>query len=118
MVRENNILIHDAEQNILGVTHAEVGAYLMGLWGLPEPIVEAIAFHHKPSAKDDIFQPLTAVYAANVLERRSFVINPEYTVPEFDMEYLDTLSLTDKVEDWEEMALEKGRSHNKENNDS
>lgn len=118
MVRENNILVHDAEQNILGVTHAEVGAYLMGLWGLPEPIVEAIAFHHKPGVKDDIFQPLTAVYAANVLERRNFIINSEYAVPEFDMEYLETLSLTDKLEDWEEMALKKGRSHNREKNDA
>lgn len=29
--------------------HAEVGAYLLGLWGFPNPIVEAVAFHHEPS---------------------------------------------------------------------
>jgi putative nucleotidyltransferase with HDIG domain len=29
--------------------HAEVGAYLLGLWGFPNPIVEAVAFHHRPS---------------------------------------------------------------------
>jgi HD-like signal output (HDOD) protein len=29
--------------------HAEVGAYLLGLWGFPNPIVEAVAFHHTPS---------------------------------------------------------------------
>jgi HD-like signal output (HDOD) protein/CheY-like chemotaxis protein len=29
--------------------HAEVGAYLLGLWGFPNPIVEAVAFHHAPS---------------------------------------------------------------------
>lgn len=29
--------------------HAEVGAYLLGLWGFPTPIVEAVAFHHQPS---------------------------------------------------------------------
>jgi HD-like signal output (HDOD) protein len=29
--------------------HAEVGAYLLGLWGFPTPIVEAVAFHHLPS---------------------------------------------------------------------
>jgi putative nucleotidyltransferase with HDIG domain len=28
--------------------HAEVGAYLLGLWGFPNPIVEAVAFHHTP----------------------------------------------------------------------
>lgn len=115
-VRENNILLHDAEKVVIGVTHAEVGAYLMGLWGMPEPIVEAIAFHHQPSTDDADFQPLTAVYAANILERRSFIINPEYAIPEFDMEYLDAMSLSDKLEDWEEMALKKGRSHNKGKN--
>ena len=30
--------------------HAEVGAYLLGLWGFPNPIVEAVAFHHMPSS--------------------------------------------------------------------
>jgi HD-like signal output (HDOD) protein/ActR/RegA family two-component response regulator len=28
--------------------HAGAGAYLLGLWGLPMPIVEAVAFHHQP----------------------------------------------------------------------
>jgi HD-like signal output (HDOD) protein len=38
-----------AERDIFGVTHAEVGAYLLGLWGIPFPIVEAVAFHHRPN---------------------------------------------------------------------
>jgi putative nucleotidyltransferase with HDIG domain len=29
--------------------HAEVGAYLLGLWGFPNSIIEAVAFHHAPS---------------------------------------------------------------------
>ena len=36
-----------AEQ--MAAHHAEVGAYLLGLWGFPTPIVEAVAFHHHPS---------------------------------------------------------------------
>lgn len=38
----------EAEQEAFGVTHAEVGAYLMSLWGLPAELIEAIAFHHNP----------------------------------------------------------------------
>jgi HD-like signal output (HDOD) protein len=34
----------------IGATHAQVGAYLLGLWGLPYPIVEAVALHHMPTA--------------------------------------------------------------------
>lgn len=37
-----------AESEVLGVTHAEVGAFLLGLWGLPFRIVEAVANHHQP----------------------------------------------------------------------
>ena len=29
--------------------HAGAGAYLLGLWNLPMPIVEAVAFHHHPA---------------------------------------------------------------------
>ena len=38
----------EAEQLLFGFTHAEVGAYLLGLWGLPPAAVEAVAFHHEP----------------------------------------------------------------------
>src|SRR5688572_30352711 len=40
---------HQVERELLGVCHAEVGAYLLGVWGLPLPIVEAVAYHHSPS---------------------------------------------------------------------
>jgi HD-like signal output (HDOD) protein len=41
---------HVAERELWGVTHAELGAYLIGLWNLPYPIVEAVALHHRPLA--------------------------------------------------------------------
>lgn len=40
--------LSDAELEAFGATHAEVGAYLLGLWGLPADIVEAVRFHHRP----------------------------------------------------------------------
>ena len=49
-----------AEREILGVSHAEVGAYLLGLWGIPFPIVEAVAFHHRPNEVAPESRPLVA----------------------------------------------------------
>ena len=49
-----------AEREIFGVTHAEVGAYLLGLWGIPFPIVEAVAFHHRPNEVPPESRPLVA----------------------------------------------------------
>ena len=40
---------HEAEHAVLGVTHAEMGAYLLGIWGLPFEIIEAVAYHHTPA---------------------------------------------------------------------
>jgi putative nucleotidyltransferase with HDIG domain len=36
-----------AEQREFGTTHAELGAYLLGIWGLPTAIVEAVLLHHR-----------------------------------------------------------------------
>jgi putative nucleotidyltransferase with HDIG domain len=39
----------EAEYAVMKTSHAELGAYLLGLWGIPDIIVEAVAFHHNPS---------------------------------------------------------------------
>jgi HD-like signal output (HDOD) protein len=38
----------EAEKNVLGTDHAEVGAALAYVWRLPDFLVEAIALHHTP----------------------------------------------------------------------
>jgi len=59
---------HLVEREIFGVTHAEVGAYLLGVWGLPLPIVEAVAFHDQPALVDQgPCEVLAAVHAAGAL---------------------------------------------------
>jgi putative nucleotidyltransferase with HDIG domain len=60
------------EREMLGVTHAEVGAFLLSLWGLPEAIVESVAWHHRPSlCPAPAFGPLGAVHVADVIEHRA-----------------------------------------------
>jgi HD-like signal output (HDOD) protein len=38
------------DESKLGFSHGGAGAYLLGLWGLPPAVVEAVAFHHDPLA--------------------------------------------------------------------
>lgn len=60
--------VHTAEKDTLGVSHAEVGACLLGMWGLPLSIVEAVAFHHEPSRVGDApLDVIAALHAADVL---------------------------------------------------
>jgi HD-like signal output (HDOD) protein len=49
----NNAGICDAERAAFGITHAELGGVLLGIWGLPDPIVEAVAYHHSSSLLDE-----------------------------------------------------------------
>jgi HD-like signal output (HDOD) protein len=63
-----NRRIADIERELLGVCHAEVGAYLLGVWGLPLTIVEAVAYHHEPSqAAAGASLSLAAVHVADAL---------------------------------------------------
>jgi len=39
----------EAEYTVIETSHSELGAYLLGLWGLPGNVVETVAFHHNPS---------------------------------------------------------------------
>ena len=101
-------LLLDAEQQTFGANHADVGGYLLGLWGLPDPVVEAIALHHQPQKSPNLeFGPLTALHAANGLlnfnkNEGRFAIEEE-----LDMEYLENLGLRDQVGLWRASAIEK-----------
>ena len=46
ILSKNDLFISEKEYQILGVSHAEVGAYLLSVWNLPSQIIEAVAFHH------------------------------------------------------------------------
>ena len=69
--------IEQLEREVQGSTHAEVGGYLLGLWGLPGSLVDAVRLHHEPSAgQDRTFTTLTAVHVADWLVHR----NPQRTI--------------------------------------
>ena len=59
----------EIERELLGFSHAETGAYLLGLWGLPAEIVRAVAHHHDPSrvAREEI-DAVLAVHVADALD--------------------------------------------------
>jgi HD-like signal output (HDOD) protein len=57
-----------AEYEILGASHAEIGAYLLAIWGLPYAVVEAVAHHHRPTrVKSTGLDSLTALAVAIAL---------------------------------------------------
>ncbi|MEO8425838.1 MAG: response regulator [Verrucomicrobiota bacterium] len=100
LARENKREVVMAELDVFGATHADVGGYLLGLWGLPVPVVEAIALHHNPGKTiHKTFSPLTAVHAADVLVHESQMSGTGISAG-FDANYLGELGLSDRPDVW------------------
>ncbi|MFK8113214.1 MAG: response regulator [Rubripirellula sp.] len=101
LAKNANISLAEAEEKVFGTSHAQVGAHLLGLWGLPNPIVEAVAFHHQPChSGNDEFSALTAVHAANVIQQQRYPGDRTPVRPDWDLAYLEQIGLADRTEAW------------------
>jgi len=67
--------LHLVEADSLGVSHAEIGAYLLGLWGLPHEVLDIVAFHHAPWTES---LPLDAASAVRLAEAISLESDPNF----------------------------------------
>ena len=70
-IQTENLAMYDAEKKVLGLSHPALGAWVLGRWGLPAPIVEAVEFHHHPTRSQNAFDLAGMVYLANILAHRS-----------------------------------------------
>lgn len=87
--------IWQAEESALGTTHAEVGAYLIGIWGLSGSLVETVAYHHCPSkSSSGSFGTLTAVHLADYAEHTT---RGESGKEWLDIGYLEKLGISDRL---------------------
>lgn len=95
----------EAERQVLGATHAEVGGYLLGTWGLSDPIVEAVAFHHDPGrSTGHTFSPLAAVHIANVLEEQEQAAGMDGPSIVADTDYLHACGLDSDISKWKTLC--------------
>ena len=87
--KEKSIPLVDAEKQTLRVTHADIGAHLLSLWGLPDAILEAVAMHHDPLRMPcPAKTALTAVHIANALAHETANPNLAENNPGLNQEYL------------------------------
>lgn len=118
LVNVHKITVYEAEVQVFGTSHAEVGAYLMGLWGLPDSLVSAITYHHHPDESTDThFCPLTAVHIADALEhkikpfmRTSEILSLNTHSLGLQEDYMKKLKLAPYLQQWKELSLTVGGS--------
>jgi len=98
----------EVETRVFGADHQQIGAYLLNLWGLPDPIVEAVAFHHNPSASLQTWiSPLTMIHVANVLDRERGERDTGIRAPALDENYLKRVGVFDRFPAWRKVGLQK-----------
>jgi putative nucleotidyltransferase with HDIG domain len=98
--------VHEIERERHGVTHADVGAHLLALWGLPHDVTEAVAQHHVAPMQGAPFDTVAATYVANLLigEIESLGREDAPAPVQLDYDYLETIGLADQVPRWRELA--------------
>jgi len=106
LARKQGIPLWEVEKQIFGATHGEIGAYLLGLWGMPLDLVESSALHHNPSrTQSKQFTALTAVHVANALVYEAKPDKEGFIAPQIDEQYIAGLGLSDRLQRWREMVL-------------
>jgi HD-like signal output (HDOD) protein/ActR/RegA family two-component response regulator len=91
--------VHELEHERGGTTHAEVGAHLLDLWGLPDTIVAAVAHHHVPPAPAGAgLDAVAAVYIAEAL------LDERTGNGGLDLDYVEALGVSDRLAGWRTLA--------------
>jgi HD-like signal output (HDOD) protein len=91
----------ELEQECFGASHAELGAYLLGLWGIGEEVVGAIAYHERPPRTSAPSRVLAVVYAANALEHMLSGTPGDEAAAAVDPEILKQLNVAERFAAWE-----------------
>ncbi|BCO08226.1 signal transduction protein [Desulfolithobacter dissulfuricans] len=106
LAREKEMVLVEAERQVFGAGHDDVGAYLVGLWGLPGSVVEACCFHHRLERfPGQELSPVLAIHVADVLSHQLHPDEIIGTPSGYNTEYLARLDLSDRVESWHNLCL-------------
>jgi len=98
--------MHEIELGRHGITHAEIGAHLLALWGLPHAIVEAVAHHHRPlRSPSPRFDTIATAHIADALLADMQPGSPERAaLSRIDREYLVRIGVADRIPEWQRLA--------------
>ncbi len=107
LVEKEEIDLCTAEWELIGSCHDKVGAFLLGLWGFPDPIIDAVAFHHTPSeSQTRNANSLMAIHLADVIDLQASKLGEAYRFPKPDSTFVDQIGLANELSYWEEVHKE------------
>lgn len=106
-----HIPLVSAERELLHATHAQAGGYMLGLWGLPLDLMEAVATHDDPWPEPRHMEPsldlCTVTHFANALANGQGSVSPRLPPAEhLDQALLAALGLERHLDAWRTVAAE------------
>src|ERR1019366_1932099 len=103
--------LHVVEMEQMGTTHAEIGAYLLGLWGLSGAVVDAVCRHHRPQVPEGGAAGLDVLAITHIADALAWEVGREQTseappasVGFLNLEYLAQLGFEAELPGWRVMA--------------
>jgi len=97
--------LFEVEEQLIHISHAEVGAYLLSLWGLPYAIVEAVAHHHHPRrVPQHGFDMVVAAYLANMLAHECEAAARGKIAPQLDLQLLRQAGVAERLAEFRQIA--------------
>jgi hypothetical protein len=106
--------LHVVEQELIGASHAEIGAYLLSLWGMPKTVVDAVCWHHHPLQGGDAIlglDVLAITHIADALASEHADRGAGFAEQGCDLlnlEYVTALGVADEIPRWRALAGEIG----------
>lgn len=110
MSRKEHLPPYHAEERAIGTSHAEIGAYLLGLWGLPSRLVDAVSRHHSPSAAEGAGAGLDTLAITHIADGLAFELAHEapgdelHGISPLNPGYLEQLGVTARLPAWRALA--------------
>jgi len=100
IIEQEGCDVSTAERRVFGTDHGAVGAYLLGVWGFNDNIVDPILHHHHPSQSAMSDPVLICTHVAQYLGKRIENNAPEVCEGLLDAEFVAQVGIRSKLDQW------------------
>ena len=97
LYQSEKMLLRDAEKKILGYDHQQIAAELLQSWSYPPALVQAVAFHHNPTASVAKLEAAVVHIADHLVNAMGIGSSGEQFIPPLDERAWTTLGLGSDV---------------------
>lgn len=96
-VSKESLTYLEAEEKYLGLTHQEIGRFLIDRWNLPLSIADVVLYHHKPSQAPSNQELTALIHLADYMTKQLMIGNFGWDdTNQLDTEIIDILKLGDE----------------------